>query len=295
MNRAPTSENTVRAAEAQPLLQADRLSAGYEAGFLLREISFCVQAGELWGLIGPNGSGKTTLLRALSGFLPLCHGQVLLQGRPIAVFHERQRARMLAVVPQSLDIPVPLSVWELVSQGRFPHISGWAPFSQKDKAAIDHALETMDLSPLAHRRLDELSSGERQRAVVAMSLAQEPRILLLDEPTAHMDVQHADALLRRIRQIAQERKLAVVASLHDFNLALAYCDHALLLANGHSVAVGRAAEVLQRENLECVYGLPIEMLRRSDGATAVTPLYGADAGGSSAGAVGGAADASAGF
>jgi iron complex transport system ATP-binding protein len=278
------------------LLQAERLSAGYAAAFVLKDISLEIRAGETWGLIGPNGSGKTTLLRALSGVLPLRDGEVILKGRPLSAFQDRDRARLLAVVPQSLDVPVPLTVWELVSQGRLPHASGWAPFSSADRAAIERALETMEIAPLAHRRLDELSSGERQRAIVAMALAQEPQVLLLDEPTAHMDVQHADSLLRRIKRIALERGLAVAASLHDFNLAAAYCDYALLLKRGCAFGVGRIGEVLRRENLERVYGMPIEILRRSDGAPAIAPLYGAAEGGSSVGGAAGAAGvASTGF
>lgn len=237
-------------------------------------------AGEVWGVVGPNGSGKTTLLRALGGLMPCRRGRVLLEGYDVGRMSARKRARLLAWLPQTVELLVSVTVRELVSLGRLPYTSGWMPLSSADRLAVDEALKALDLLE-AERPLHELSAGEQQRALVAMALAQQPRVLILDEPTAHLDIHHATRLMSTIVQQARARNMGVIVSLHDLNLAAVYCDRLILLSGGRVAAVGAWADVLRQDVLESVYHMPMEIIRRTDETIAILPHYGAGGGGCS--------------
>lgn len=254
MNDSPAVETAI--------LEARDVGVRYGAHAALRGVSLRVGEGEMLGLIGPNGSGKTTLLRALSGAIRPTAGFVAVGGADIRAQDRRALARTLAHVPQAIEIPVAYSVAELVAMGRTPYVAGWAPLSADDRAAVVRAMELMEVSELADRAMDELSAGERQRAIVAMALAQEPRILLLDEPTAHLDIQHAWGLMELVARMNRERRLTVIVSLHDLGLAAEFCPRLLLLERGERVASGAASEVLKQEVLTRVYKHPIEIVRR---------------------------------
>lgn len=268
------------------LLEAQDLTAGYADGFALRDISFRVHAGEALGVVGPNGSGKSTLLRALSGFLSSSSGAVLLEGRPVDKMSITERAQRMACVPQGIEMPVAFTVREIVSLGRLPYVSGWMPLRAQDRRIIERSMSILALTHMADRPLNELSAGERQRALIAMAMTQEPRVMLLDEPTAHMDVEHAVSLMRLIMEMTRAHHIAAVVSLHDLNLAAAFCDRIMLLDAGRIVAQGNAAEVLTPDTLARVYRLPFERLPRSDGTALIAPVYGASGAveGSAAGA-----------
>lgn len=276
------------AADGLVLLEAQALTAGYAQGFAVRDISLRMRSGEVLGVVGPNGSGKSTLLRALSGFLCSSSGAVLLEGRRIDKMSVTERAQRMACVPQGMEIPVAFTVREIVSLGRLPYVSGWMPLRAQDRRIIERSMSVLALTQMADRPLNELSAGERQRALIAMALAQEPRVILLDEPTAHMDIEHAVSLMRLIVGMTREHRIAAVVSLHDLNLAATFCDRVMLLDAGRTVAQGDAAEVLTPDTLTRVYRLPFEKLRRSDGTALIAPIYGAsgDAEGSAAGATG---------
>ncbi len=286
MNRAIQS---AAAADRSIILDAVGATAGYPGRFEVGPVTAALCAGEVWGVVGPNGSGKTTLLRALGGLQPCLEGRVFLEGRDLRALSARERARRLAWLPQSVEAPVPFTVREMVSLGRTPHISGWLPLSAQDVRAIEEAMTRMNLRELQDRALPELSAGERRRAAVAMAVAQEPRVLILDEPTAHLDVHHADQLMQAVRRLARAQNLTVAASLHDLNLAAAYCDRLILLRRGSVAAIGSRKDVLQQQVLETVYGMPLDVTRHADDRWSVIPRYALGETESSDGAASGAA------
>ncbi len=236
------------------------ISAGYGDRVVLDDISFQVRTGSLVGLIGPNGAGKTTLLRVMSKSLPRRRGRLAVCGKDIRTFSRRALSREIAFVPQSLEAPAAFTVAEFAGMGRTPYVTGWARLSALDRSAVERAMEATDVSALAERTLGELSAGEKQRALLAMALAQEPRILLLDEPTAHLDIQHAWSLMEMIRTLNKSRKLTVVMSSHDLNLAADFCDELLLLEKGRLGGRGTPGEVLAEETLSRAYEYPLQVI-----------------------------------
>ena len=237
----------------------------------LSGLSLRLPSGGVTGLIGPNGAGKTTLLRVLSGVLASTDGRVLIRGRPMGEMSRRGLSRLLAVVPQGVDIPVAYTVGELVALGRTPYLSGWQRLSPEDVSAVHRALEMADLIGFEDRLVDELSAGERQRALVALALAQEPSMLLLDEPTAHLDIQHAWHLAEIISDLNRNHGVTVVMSLHDLNLAAEFCSDLVLLDHGRVVRRGAAAEVMEAAELSRVYAHPVDVVSLDAGRRMVMP------------------------
>jgi iron complex transport system ATP-binding protein len=263
-------------ATAAPLVSAQRLAAAYPLPGgarreVLRSVDLQVARGEVVALLGTNGSGKTTLLRCLAGTLRPTGGSIAFDGRPLAEWSRRSLARRMAVLPQQLELPVGFRVAELVAMGRAPHASRMFGASAEDERAIGRALRDADATELAERPAEELSGGERQRLLVAMALAQEPELLLLDEPTLHLDLAHQLALLTTLRRLAQQRSMAVLAVLHDLNLAAAFADRVVLLGGGRVVADGPAAEVLSAALVEGVFGALVDEARTSDGTRYLVP------------------------
>jgi len=249
-------------------LEAIGLSFGYVPGRpILRDVAVTVRAGEVLGILGPNGAGKSTLLRLLAGLLRPDAGEVRLDGRPIADVRPRERARRIAVV---LEPPAPEMDWsafELVLMGRAPHLRAGRFESDADRAKTRAALARADAGPLADRAYTELSAGERQRVLLARALCQDTPVLLLDEPTSHLDPGHALRLAALLRALAAEGR-AVACVLHDLPLALRACDRAILLAGGGVAAVGPAEEVLAPEPLARVFGV---RTRHVDGPSETRP------------------------
>ena len=237
-----------------PVLEAIDVVVGYNQRDVLRGVSLALYPGEFLGIIGPNGSGKSTLIKALTGILRLRDGQVRLAGRPLRDSSPREQARLVAVVPQ---VSVPLfafSVREVVEMGRHPHLGHFASFSPADREAVDEAIALTDVAYLEHRSIDQLSSGELQRVTIARALAQRPRVLLLDEPTAHLDLGHQLDIFELLVRLNRERGLSVLCISHDLNLAAEFCRRLVLLSAGRVFAAGTAAEVITEENLQAVYG-----------------------------------------
>lgn len=247
-----------------PILDAERIAVAYGTRAALRDVSLRIGEGEMIGLIGPNGSGKTTLLRVLSGALRPSSGRVAFRGADLLGQSRRTLARSLAFVPQAVEIPVAYTVADIAAMGRTPYVSGWAPLSEADREAVRRAMELMEVTELADRAMDELSAGERQRALVALALAQEPRVLLLDEPTAHLDIQHAWGLMELVARMNRERRLTVIVSLHDLGLAAEFCPRLMLLDGGACVASGGVCDVLSQDTLTRVYKHPIRVTRQDE-------------------------------
>jgi iron complex transport system ATP-binding protein len=229
-----------------------------------------VAEGEWIALIGPNGAGKTTLLRAMAGLVPFT-GEVALRGRSIRELGRTELARIVAVVPQEPSTPPWMTVGEYVLLGRTPHVGTFSRESRHDRLAAALALARLDLSGYEERRLETLSGGEKQRAVVARALAQDARIVLLDEPMAALDIGHQQQALELVARLRREHGLTVVSAMHDLTLAGLYSDRLALLHEGRCVAAGRAQEVLQAGTLAEFYGVQVNIHHEPDGTVVVIP------------------------
>lgn len=256
------------------MLQVNSLCVHYGSRAVLKDITFSVQAGEILGVIGPNGAGKTTLIRALSGVAAAGSGEVFVGGTPLERLSPGERARRVAVVPQARSLPPAFTGWELVLLGRTPHLNWLGHVSRSDKERVNQALERAQALDLASRRLGELSGGEQQRLLLARALAQEAPLLLLDEPTTHLDLQYQVSLLDQVRSLALTERLAVVIALHDLNLVSRYADRVALLVDGRLHALGQPADVLQAELLGQVYNLPLQVLHNTaSGHPVILPRF----------------------
>jgi len=234
-------------------LSAHGIIAGYAGVNVLHEVSMEVAAGEMLAIVGPNGSGKSTLLRVLAGTMRPWRGRVELEGAPLDSFDRRALARRIASVSQENTVAFCFTVMEIVLMGRAPHLGAFRFEGRRDLEIAEAALDRFDLLPLARRHIEELSGGERKRVFLARALTQEPRVMLLDEPTAFLDLKHVVGIFTRLRELASSRGMAVVATLHDLNAAAAYADRVMLLKDGRVVGCGAPAEVLTERNLRSVY------------------------------------------
>jgi ABC-type cobalamin/Fe3+-siderophores transport system ATPase subunit len=241
------------------------------AAAALDGVSCRVGGSELVAVVGPNGSGKTTLVRALLGLVPLERGSVILDGRPVTSWSRRSLAQMVGVVGQQEEAVFPLSVAETVMLGRYARLGPLAPPAAADRAAVQRALERCDILGLAQRPIDSLSGGEWKRVRIARALAQEPRALVLDEPTASLDVRHEMELFELFRQLVDGGLTGLVIT-HHLNLAARFAHRIVLLDHGAVVATGTPSEVLRQETLSRVFEWPVAVTTWSDGAPQVVPL-----------------------
>ncbi|MGH8575450.1 MAG: ABC transporter ATP-binding protein [Gammaproteobacteria bacterium] len=243
--------------------------AGIERGgrWLLRGATLALGHGCLTALIGPNGSGKTTTLRLLSGVWPPSEGQATLDGRDLRGMRRRELARRIALAPQESPLDFDFTVREAVMMGRHPHLGPFERERACDFRAVEEAMRRTDITQLAARPVTELSGGERQRVVIARSLATEAETILVDEPTAHLDIAHGLAVLHLCRALADEGR-AVVLAIHDLNAATRYADELVVLCAGRIVARGAPAEVLTDATLHTVFGVRAEHLVGAPGRTA---------------------------
>ncbi|KPF70019.1 ABC transporter [beta proteobacterium AAP99] len=231
-------------------LSARGLHVALQGRPVLRGVDVTLPAG--WtAIVGPNGAGKSTLLRALAGLLPVQTGQIRLNGHDMAVLKPRERARRLAWLSQAAESEGDLTVRETVALGRLPHVGLFGSLGKADEMAVDAALQAMACTPWQHRRLSELSGGERQRVLLARALATEASVLLLDEPTTHMDPPHQVALIRLLRQIAPQR--TIVSVLHDLNLAL-HADRLVIMDQGLIIAEGAQQDAQLHAAISAVFG-----------------------------------------
>jgi iron complex transport system ATP-binding protein len=220
---------------------------------------------EIVSIIGPNGSGKSTLLKALSRLLPPQAGSILLDGGDIHRMQPNDVAKIMAVLPQSVQAPSDLTVYDLVSYGRSPYQRMFAKVSETDKSRVLDAIQATGMTELIHRRLDTLSGGERQRAWLAMALAQEPQILMLDEPTTYLDIFHQLELMQLVQRLHRERQIAVVMVLHDLNHAARFSQRVIAVKQGNVFADGTVSEVFTAANLKQLYGVETTVMTVEQG------------------------------
>jgi iron complex transport system ATP-binding protein len=236
----------------EPVLAVNELSVDLGDSEILDGVSLTADTGELVGLVGPNGAGKTTLLRAIQGTIQPTEGTVTVDGHTITSLSARETGRLVATVPQETRLSFSFSVEDAVAMGRNPHIGRFGTAGAADRRAVREALADTDLTDLAERPVTELSGGERQRVLLARAFAQETPLLLLDEPTSNLDINHAVNTLDLVRSVVDEGTTAV-AAIHDLNLAARYCDRLVLLAEGSVLEAGTPDTVLTSETLEAAF------------------------------------------
>ena len=262
----------------QTAIAARDVSYRIEARALLERVCLSAERGQFVGLIGPNGAGKSTLLRALSGMLQLEHGAVSLEGADLRSMTRREAAAELALVPQIAPYTQGFTALELVLMGRYPHLGRFQMEGRADDRIARDALRQTDAEEFADRTLDTLSGGERQRVFVSRALAQQPRVLLLDEPTSNLDVYHQFKALDLVRRLV-DGGLTAIAALHDLQMAARYCDRLALLSGGRIVGTGAPDAVLTPEAIEAVFGVRCAVYREPvAGALAISLLGPADEG-----------------
>jgi iron complex transport system ATP-binding protein len=255
-------------------IEARGVRAAYGERAALEGVDLAIARGERLALIGPNGSGKTTLVRALAGILRPAGGRILFDGQDLARLSQRERARRIAVVAQTFATPLAFTAREIVSLGRTPHVALLGRLRAVDRDAIDRALEDVDALALADRAFAELSGGERQRVILAMALAQQPEVLLLDEPTTHLDLAHELRTLALVRELALARGLTVLAVLHDVALAASHFDRLVVLDKGRMVADGPGTEIVTPPLLARVFSVAARVYWH-DGVAVIVPTVSA--------------------
>jgi len=252
--------------EATSALDVHDISFGYNGGLLLKDISFTVATGELIALIGPNGSGKTTLLKIILGLLPPSSGEVVLLGQSLSTYQPQTRAKAIAYVSQQPALSFPLTVRELVYLGRYPH-GRHRRESEADGLAIAHALGSSAATNLGDRPFNSLSGGEKQKVLIARALAQSARVLLLDEPTLHLDLKFQLQILAALKRLCVEEAITVITVLHDVNLVSLFADRALLLSGGELRGVGPVAEVVNEASIKELLNVDMTMIAGNDTRT----------------------------
>ena len=238
------------------------LSFSYGRSKILKDVTFDIIDGEFLALMGPNGSGKTTLLRCLTRYLPTDARAILVDMRPLHTMTDREIARMFAVVPQTSSTDFPFTAFEIVLMGRIPHVgSRLRSETKEDEAVVLDAMRRTGCESYASRPFSQLSGGERQRVILARALAQEPKVLLLDEPTVYLDISGQIEMMDLMRDLNRKEGLTIVSVLHDINLAARYCGRIALLDNGRLQAIGPPEEVFTPDTVQAVYGVDVAVRR----------------------------------
>jgi len=239
------------------MLEIKKLSLNLNAEPVLKNISFSAKPGEILGIIGPNGAGKTTLLRAIAGVIPIKSGTMELDGQDLVKKPIIERAKLIASVPQVSTLPASFSVLDMVMLGRTPYLNWLGQTSSVDEEVSQAALQQTQSMDLSERRLGELSAGEQQRVLLARALAQCTPVLLMDEPTTHLDLRFQIELLDLVKQLTMQKSIITILVLHDLNLASRYADEMILLEQGQIAAFGKSQKVLIDSVLSRVYQIPI--------------------------------------
>jgi len=239
------------------MIEVHSVSFRYHEDWVLQDVSFRVERGEFVGVIGPNGSGKTTLLKILYRLLSPQKGEILFELVPMKKMDRADIAKRIAVVAQETHLLFPFNVIETVLMGRSPHLGHLMFESEKDLEIAKKAMEWTKVLPFSERSMDELSGGERKRVFIARALAQEPEVILLDEPTANLDIHHQMDFLELILTLNRERGLTIVMASHDMNIASEFCDRLILLRGGGIYKAGTPDKVITKENIENVYGCEV--------------------------------------
>ena len=234
------------------LLEVTGAFSGYKDKLVIKDVSFNISEGEFIGLIGPNGAGKSTLFKTLTGILPLLKGSIFYQGIDLTKMNYNERAKKIAVLPQIFEIQFSYSVEEFILLGRFPYLDKFSPFSEKDGVVTDKIINMLSLDKIRKKKINETSGGELQKVLIAQAFVQEPELLLLDEPTSHLDIGSQIEIMDILENFNKDG-LTVISVLHDLNLASEYCSRLILLNEGEIVKDGLPQEVMDYKLIEQVY------------------------------------------
>lgn len=241
------------------MLKAESVSIRYEKNTIVNNFSFLAEEGEVVSIIGPNGSGKSTLLKAVAKFIPYYSGNVSIEGKNLKAMNAKQVARTMCMVSQKNEAPNDMTVVDLVSYGRHPHKKWFEKLNNEDMKIVDWALERTHLTHYRNRTVSSLSGGESQRAWIAMALAQQPKILLLDEPTTYLDISHQHEVLELVRELNEEMNMTVVMVLHDLNQAARYSDQIVVVQAGERAMCGSPSCVMTKDMIRDVYRMDAEV------------------------------------
>ncbi|MCJ7625138.1 MAG: ABC transporter ATP-binding protein [Anaerolineaceae bacterium] len=242
------------------MLLLKSLTAAYGSKIILRDISLSLRKGTILAVIGPNGAGKSTLIRAISGVISISSGEIKYQGQNIEKFSPIERSRLMAVVPQALLAPPAFSAWDTVLTGRTPHLNWLGQLSEQDRNIARQSMQRTDTIGLKDRYVNQLSGGEQQRVLLARALAQSTPILLMDEPTTHLDLQYQVNIMEHVKSLVKHDGISVLIAMHDLNLVARYADEIALLVDGTIRAFGSPKEILKPDLLSEVYRIPLQVV-----------------------------------
>lgn len=242
------------------MISLQKIDFAYAAEIILREITFSISEGEFVGIIGPNGAGKSTLLKLLDNILVPAEGELLLFDAPLGSYQRKELARLIGYVPQNFTTAFNYTAYDIVMMGRFPYISAFSSGSENDRKIVRTSMEATEVWELRERLFSDLSGGERQRVVLASALAQEPKLLLLDEPTATLDIRHQIHFFGILKELQREQNMTIVSVTHDVNLAIRYCDRMLVMKNGKIIADGHPAEIIDENLIHSVYDIGVKII-----------------------------------
>lgn len=254
-------------------LTISNLSVSYNNQTVIADLNLTLKRAGIVALVGPNGAGKSTLIRAITGVIPPTRGSIYLGQLDILGLSALERARRIAVVPQHAPLPDNFKVQEIVMLGRTPYLPLWKNETAIDHASVTQALQRTNLTNLKNRFVGDLSGGELQRVVIARALAQDPDVLLLDEPTAHLDLKHQASILRLIKSLATTKNIAVLLTMHDINQAAKCADSVALISNGNIQAYGPPTDVYTSQILSKVYDTPVEVITHPDHGLPFVTIY----------------------
>lgn len=254
-----------------PILQIRDTSFAYDRETVLHSISMTVDPGEFIGVIGPNGSGKSTLLKLMGGVLTTKPGKLFFRGKDYQDYARKQLARSITWVPQDHPMVFPFKVSEIVLMGRHPYLSAFTFEGEEDIEIARSAMERTQTLQFAQRGFNEISGGEKQRVVIAGAIAQEPEVMILDEPTSALDIKYQIQILNILKQLNEDENMTVVLAMHDLHLAAKFCNRLILLDQGRLFQDGKPEDVLQKENIESVYGVKVHLIRDHDGDIMISP------------------------
>ncbi len=258
--------------ETNQILTTEHIDIGINDKVIVHDLSIGIPKGKITAIIGPNGCGKSTTLKAISRIWPVMKGEVKFDGKNIQKYSHREMASKLAILTQSPLAPSDITVKDLVSMGRFPHHDFWGRGGEDDAEHVAWALEQTSLTNMAERILPTMSGGERQRAWIAMALAQRPQVLLLDEPTTYLDICHQLEVMQLLLRLNRELGLTIAMVIHDLNHALMFADYVIVMKDGHYVTSGVPREILNADLLADVFHVKADEVIASDGSMALLPV-----------------------